>query len=501
MITDIIHECQNNINKIYQSNNSSINSSDIYTYESVIMPEVNKILSELNKLAPSSFPKKIQLEPKIDIYAEALTVHMIYTYDKSINFKYPLHAIVTVLLKHPFLINIVQSNKTSDEWDTLSQELMEDMKLTYGSIESNAQAKRLASLLQKSTLIDSKVSSLHKFHYMSGFTFVLDCVGVTKSVLLNKLTASPSSNNQSQQRNNDRNNDRHNNNRHNDRNNNDRHNDRNNNDRHTSSTHPPPHHNAYDNSHDSSTSSPPQSQPSHSVTFNSSTIFIIVNTAYNLSIQSSIVIYRNIPKLREKLLNINTIDSLNPIYKPSKIYTPSAPYTICDSKFNTISSLPSSFDSAIILLSYNDEQNIQDCHFSLAQYNGSPFIPPSIARSFISYKLLKHIDTKIFENYLKEEFYNKIANEKQSTNDLKRECAQILIYTRDTFNRSTQKNFVQNFMSQISSITTLINPKELPCLRVYLSKISTIEPYDLQTVSNYIISYIQPDVFISSSSL
>ena len=488
MITDIIHECQNNINKIYQSSNSSTNSTNTYTYESVIMPEVNKILSELNKLAPSSFPKKVQLEQKIDIYAEALAVHMIYTYDKSINFKYPLHAIVTVLLKHPFLINIVQSNKTSDEWSTLSQELMEDMKLTYGSIESNIQAKKLASLLQKSTLIDSKVSSLHKFHYMSGFTFVPDCVGVTKSVLLNKLTSPPPSNNSSsnssQQRDNRNNN--------NDRN-------RNNDNRSNSST--PPHHSAHDDGHtsQSSPSSSSQSQPSHS--FNSSTVFIIVNVAYNLSIQSSVVIYRNIPKLREKLLNINTIDSLNPIYKPSKIYTPSAPYTICDSKFNVISSLPSSFDSALILLSYNDEQNIQDCHFSLAQYNGSPFIPPSIARSFLSYKLLKHIDTKIFENYLKEEFYNKIANEKQPTNDLKRECAQILIYTRDTFNRSTQKNFVQNFMSQISSITTLINPKELPCLRVYLSKISTIEPYDLQTVSNYIISYIQPDVFISSSSL
>ena len=219
MITDIINECQQNIDSIKNLNTA--------TYENTIIPEANKILSELNKIEISSWPRKIKLSKNIDIYIESIAIHMLYSYAKNIKFNYPLHCIVDVLIKHPFFINILQCGKNLNEWKEFTENLNNEILLMFGDTNSSSEINRLKLLLNQKHI--NNESSLHKFHYLTGFWFEPETVGIIGTELISKLK--------------------------------------------------------------------------NSSIIDENTIFICINVSFNILNDKSIVIYKNIPKLKEKLLN------------------------------------------------------------------------------------------------------------------------------------------------------------------------------------------------------
>ena len=228
------------------------------------------------------------------------------------------------------------------------------------------------------------------------------------------------------------------------------------------------------------------------------TIFVSINVAYNLHNLQSIVIYKNIPKLREKILNINTIDSLNPFKYPSQVIKPTKEFYILNNKLERLNELPSTFSKCFVLISYNDSESFVSSHYSLANFGENKYLTPEQTKKFIDYKVLKIVNSEIFDYYLKEEFYNKIGSDKRNISDLKKDYIKLIQLTTDVFHKSTQKNFGEKLYSQIETLS-LIDSHELPYFKIYLSKI--IEPFDLQTVLNYVTGYIYPDLLVSSSSI
>lgn len=419
MLTDIINECQNNINDL--KNLSTI------TYENTIIPKVNKILAELDKIDSSSWPRKLNIEKGIDIYAEAISIHMLYTYTKSITFNYPLHCVIYVLLKHPYFINIIQMGKNYDEWKEYSEQIINEISLLYGDSNSSSSINELKKLLN----IDDKLnydntSSIHKFHYLIGFHFESETVGITGEELLTKL-----------------------------------------NDKHL---------------------------------IDKDTIFISINVAHNILNNKSIVIYKNIPKFREKLLNISTIDLFNPFIQPEHIYTPSKEYTILNNELKELNELPKNFSKSYVILCYNDSDNMQKRHYSLAMFSETIYLSTEDTKSFIEFKIIKSLDSKLFDLNLKEDFYNIIGSEKKNINDLKKDYVKIMQIAREAFNKSDQHSFINKFIDMLNTFK-LIDEHELPYFKIYLSKIKTISPYNIQNVLNYVSSYIYPNLLINSSSV
>ena len=377
MLTDIINECQNNINEL--KNLSTV------TYENTIIPVANKILTELNKLDSSSWPRKLNIEKGIDIYTEAITIHMLYTYTKNIKFNYPLHCVIYVLIKHPYFINMIQMDKKYDEWKEYSEQLINEISLLYGDSNSSSNEELLTKLNNKH-LIDKD------------------------------------------------------------------------------------------------------------------TIFISINVAHNILNNKSIVIYKNIPKFREKLLNISTIDLFNPFIQPEHIYTPSKEYTILSNELKELNELPKNFSKSYVILCYNDSDKIHKCHYSLAMFSETIHLSTENTKAFIEYKIISSLDSKLFDLNLKEDFYNIIGSEKKNMNDLKKDYVKIMQIAREAFNKSNQQSFIKKFIDMLNTFK-LIHEHELPYFKIYLSKIKNISPYNLQNVLNYVSSYIYPDLLINSSSV
>lgn len=418
MITNIINSCQHNID--------SLNNFSSVTYENTIIPEVNKILSELNKIEISSWPRKTTLSKTIDIYVESIAVHMLYSYAKNIKFKYPLHCIINVLLKHPFFINIVQCGKNLNEWKEFVISLTNELQMMYGDTNSSNDINELKLLLNQKYIDNEKESSLHKFHYLIGFWFESETVGITGNELISKLK-------------------------------------------------------------DKSM-------------IDENTIFISINVSFNILNDKSIVIYKDIPKFREKLLNIKTIDFFNPFIQPKHIYKSKKDYDILNNKFEKINELPSTFSKSFVLLCYNDSEKIDQCHFSLANYGDNKYLSKEDTKNFIEYRVLKTIDVKMLDFYLKEEFYNKICSEKIHVENLKKDYIKLMQLSKETFNRADQHTFAEKLINSVTCVG-LINENELPYFKLYLSKVKTMEPYDLQSVLDYVLSYIYPDLLVNSSAL
>lgn len=423
-ISSIITSCQSSIDSAILAN-----SSNPLSYEELIIPHANKILTELNNTKPSKWPLHRVING-IDIYVEAISIHMLYSYNNNIKFDYPLHCIVNVLLKHPYYLNIIQSNRNISEYIEYVKLILNEITTMYGDTTSTPAINSLKNLLIASMedKLYSNASSLHKFHYLTQFTYESNTTGITGSELLKVLMSNSD------------------------------------------------------------------------IQFNSSTIFIAINISYNLANLNSIVIYRDINKYREKLLNIDTIKTFTPFIYPSTITTAKTPYSIYDSNLVCLQSIPDNFETAIILLSYNDATDPLQSHYSLAKYKNTYCIDKKHVLAFLDFKSFQIIDSHSFENYLIEEYYKEASSSKPPISELKSTYTSLLSLVKQIYLKSTPITFTTNFIDALSK-ESLINSRELPYLKIYLSKIKTLEPFTLPQVSSYVLSYIYPELLTTTSDL
>ena len=377
-ISSIIASCQSSIDSAILAN-----SSNPLSYEELIIPHANKILTELNNTKPSKWPLHKVING-IDIYVEAISIHMLYSYNNNIKFDYPLHCVVNVLLKHPYYLNIIQSNRNISEYIEYVKLILNEITVMYGDTTSSTVVNSLKNLLIASMddKLYSNASSLHKFHYLTQFTYDSNTTGVTGSELLKVLVSNSD------------------------------------------------------------------------IQFNSSTIFIAINISYNITNLNSIVIYRDINKYREKLLNIDTIKTFTPFIYPSTIATAKTPYTIYDSNLVHLQSIPDNFETAIILLSYNDATDPLQTHYSLAKYKNMHYVDKEHALAFLDFKSFQIIDSHAFESYLIEEYYKEASSSKPPISQLKSTYASLLsLINSHTFFNSDNTRFCSKAIS-ISSIKT-----------------------------------------------
>ena len=423
-ISSIITSCQSSIDSAILAN-----SSNPLSYEDLIIPHANKILTELNDTKPSKWPLHRVING-IDIYVETISIHMLYSYSNNMKFDYPLHCVVNVLLKHPYYLNIIQSNRNISEYIEYVKLILNEITVMYGNTSSSAVVNSLKTLLISSMddKLYSNASSLHKFHYLTQFTYDSNTTGVTGSELLKVLMSNSD------------------------------------------------------------------------IQFNSSTIFIAINISYNLANLNSIVIYRDINKYREKLLNIDTIKTFTPFIYPSTIATAKTPYSIYDSNLVYLQTIPDNFETAIILLSYDDATNPLQTHYSLAKYKNMYYVDKEHALAFLDFKSFQIINSHTFESYLIEEYYKEASSSKPPISQLKSTYASLLSLIKQIYMKSTPNTFTTNFIDALSK-DSLIDSREIPYLKIYLSKVKTLEPFTLPQVSSYVLSYIYPELLTSTSDL
>lgn len=126
------------------------------TYEESILPSAKILLTELLKIPQENWPRKNLLSP-VDIYVETLSIYLLYLYTKGETHKIPLHCLVNVLIKHPYFINVYQSNKTIDEWNHFKDELLKEFP------SQTTQYDHIKTILTADTTSNTQIQRLKFF--------------------------------------------------------------------------------------------------------------------------------------------------------------------------------------------------------------------------------------------------------------------------------------------------------------------------------------------------
>lgn len=93
--------------------------------------------------------------------------------------------------------------------------------------------------------------------------------------------------------------------------------------------------------------------------------YISINASYNLANVDSIIIYHNIPKFKQKLLNISTIHEFNAFQKPEHVFKAERPYVLLNHEFKSIDASKLT-NKVVVLICYNDDISPLKSHYTVA---------------------------------------------------------------------------------------------------------------------------------------
>lgn len=229
-------------------------------------------------------------------------------------------------------------------------------------------------------------------------------------------------------------------------------------------------------------------------------IIVSINASYNINNKDSIIMYSNVPKSKQRIINESTIEFFNSITQSPVKQQATTAFDILNLSFDYMNNIPD-YTHSLVLINYNDTSNYKNNHYTIAYFGKNGLLDKRFTEDFISFKIIRSIDIKFISFYLQESFYESIYSNNLSLDELKRSYIQLMNCVSSTFNKSTNpQQFITQLLEQVK-ILKLINEHEMKYFELYLSKLTKATTFDLQTTISYVLSYIYPDLLTSSSEL
>lgn len=425
-------------------------------YDEDVIKPAKHLLQKLISLPFNKWPMVKDVE-NVFMTVEAISLFIIYHYDKrnfNVIHKIPLHWIVQVLSVHPMFVNIIQCGFNLEEFTNYVSQLIESIDNSFG--ENNILFKELKKLLLTEISNDMNTSGNSGNNNNTN----------GKSEMSNNGNVNGNG---------------------------------------TSSLHQTHYLADLDFKYSPTTTGLTKEElieKAKEISNNAPFMFIFINISHNLSNTDSIVVYRDIPKLREKILNQSNISLIDPFIIPKEnIPNSSNVFSFFDSNFQEISGeLPHLGSNGIyfVVINYGDVKH----HYTIAGH----FDSYEEADNYIKGKVRPIIDVNILDEYLKTSYYTNQANGASNTIDnvndiheLKQEYSQLSSIIKDSMSQDIEQ-LINNVMSKISSIN-IIHKREYPYFRAYLQGLKKLELINLQTVIDYITAYIYPYLLTDSADL
>lgn len=418
----------NSIHLIQQQVEEKMQTSQAFTYQSIILPAAKNVLNILKSEPIDKWPRHNKISNSVDIYIEALSIYVIYNYTKNIDVTYSPHIMMLVLLKHPYFINVFSIGKNKEEWDNCASDIINEYILSFGKNINMDTKYKLKGLLSKSSIFGNSIKSednikrsgLSRFNYMIGFYYLENEQGILKKDIIDSIS--------------------------------------------------------------------PIFKSKNIINY----AYIIVNISFNVDNTDSIIIYKECPRFLERILIEDRVGQSNVFIHPKMIHKAREPFTLLDSNFKPIKHI-NDMEYGVVLLSYNDSDNVDTCHYMIARYGDDGYLNKKEMNDFLAYRVMRFLDSKLLELELIETFYINRNQEREDITELKRQYIQFISYTKRVFEESTKETFIDKFIENIASVP-IIRESEIRYLKIYLHGIYLLKMYNSHSVISYVSNYIYPDL-------
>lgn len=376
------------------------------SYDEIVVPSIIKMMEYLKDIPIDKWPTMSNIIRGMDIYSETITTMYISEYMKGNILPLTPNAFNIMLIKHPYLINIVLQNKTEIEVNEFKSKLMKNLESSFNNMSSTAEYELYSKLLSKTK--NEFKTALDYYHYMLGFKFKLEGMSIKYDTL-------PKSND---------------------------------------------------------------------------ICYHIVHLSYGLTDTRSIVIYKSIPRLRERLVYSNNIDKLTSFIYP-KIHPATKMCEIVDSNFKSITKY---LDKTYVVICYDDDPILKNCTFTVAYLGEKGYLNNREIEIFDGGGYFAAVNANDISSYINLNFAIENKHDKFPSTELQLLHGNILRVIQDSLsNLPVISNVIKSIMKH-PLLPKIINTKETIFFEIYLSGMKSLEGITTPAVyQSYILGYFYKD--------
>lgn len=207
-----------------------------------------------------------------------------------------------------------------------------------------------------------------------------------------------------------------------------------------------------------------------------------LNMTYNLLFLDSIIVYKNIPRYKQKLLNEDTIEKFIP-YFFSKPDIKNDMYEIYDCYNNKLETLK--YDKTFIAINYNNG------YCTIALNPETKYITKDNLDNLINQKIYHKPSKKDIDNYITINFFNQLEFPKNKKIELDKEYLLLNNILNESFVNNVDKT-IDNIKNN-DKINKLININEKIYFDIYIDNLKNILVFNRMNVGLYLINYIYPN--------
>lgn len=221
--------------------------------------------------------------------------------------------------------------------------------------------------------------------------------------------------------------------------------------------------------------------------------FFIINAAYNVYDTESIIIYKSIDKAKTQLLDINNMHKYKYLIKPKQVFKPSKPFVMVNNKFAPITKLSK---KVYILICYNNDEQLDKCHFTIALYDKNGFVDDVFIDKFIQGNIPKSIDNDNISDYLRMMFIKTFPDNNENISELHKEISLMAKIAGDGIKAAMDdKTPISSKILNDKRLMTILTKAELPFFKLYLREVDKLDKHRTNDIIEMVCDYIHENAY------
>lgn len=201
--------------------------------------------------------------------------------------------------------------------------------------------------------------------------------------------------------------------------------------------------------------------------------YFIIHLSYNLSNTNAIVLYKDMPKVTDRILNADNMHKYKCVDTSAKVYQRNEPFECVNTSFTVVNKYGS---KVYILLCYDDAEQLADCHFTIASFGESGYVDERFIHDMVRGSLPKSIELVDINNTINTTYLKTFSEPPETKSTLRDDYNAMMRIAVGAYEATINEGIndlrifdaITNKMLIDDKLYTIIDKMEAPYFRIYM---------------------------------